>query len=177
VFWLAIATILLSIFVIIGSALAFGRILADLEYQTTAGLNGVRRIQSHVGLRTHGKRILLGLFGLVLGIMGVTTLDIVWQYNVGGLLFILILILFGASSVLDWFAERESVRILLLERESYLAGMPHEPKESTGDPLPPRPHDDSTGIYTVGPAGPAGAQGPTGPQGVMGPVGPAGEPA
>ena len=147
-FWLALTTIVLSIFVIVGSALAFGRILADLEYQETAGLNGVRHIQSHVSLRTQGKRIMLGLFGLTLGIMALTTLDIAWQYSFAGLLFLLILLLFGVSSVLDWFSERESVRILFHEREARLSGTPG-PKGDTG---PAGPQGEPGQVVRVEPA-------------------------
>ena len=166
-FWVALAMILLSIFVIVGSSLSFGRILADLEYQYTAGINGVRRIQSRVSLRTHGKRILLGLFGLSVGIMGLTTADIVWQYEVAGRLLILVLLLFGFSSVLDWYAERESVRLLFLERESQRPIA----QGAQGAQGPQGAAGDSSGVYGVGPMGPTGAQGPTGPQGVMGPAG------
>jgi hypothetical protein len=151
-FWVAIATIILSVFVLIGASLSFGRILADLEYQDTAGINGVRHIQSHVSLRTQGKRIMLGLFGLSLGIMALTTLDIAWQYSVSGLLLLVILIIFGTSSILDWFSERDSVRILFHEREAQLTGT-REPRGTSGEQGPAEPAEPAEPPGVVGPAG------------------------
>jgi hypothetical protein len=153
VFWISLASVILSILVLIGSSLAFGRILADLEYQHTAGLNGVRRIQSHVSLRTHAKRMLLGLFGLVRGIMGLMTVDLLVQYWVAGILFLILLVVFAISSVLDWFAERDSVRILFLEREAYLSGTPgpQGKRGEQGEPGDKGRSGDLEGIYSVKP--------------------------
>ena len=58
---LLVATAVVALVLLVASSAAFGRIFADLEYQYAAGLNGVRRIQSRVNLRTHGNRILLAL--------------------------------------------------------------------------------------------------------------------
>lgn len=113
---LLIASITLGVLLLLVSGAAFGRILADIEYQYAAGINGVRRIQSRVNLRTHGNRILLGLFALVTGILGLTDLTIVWRTWVGRVLFLLLLMIFALASVVDWLDERSQVRYLLKER-------------------------------------------------------------
>lgn len=116
VFWPAVATIALGLLLVLISGAAFGRILADLEYQLAAGVNGVRRIQSRVNLRTHGNRVMIGVFALTIGIMGLTALSIVWQNWIAGVLFLVVLAVYCSSSVLDWLAERRQVHILLNER-------------------------------------------------------------
>ena len=174
VFWPSLAMIALGIVLVLASGAAFGRILADLEYQLAAGLNGVRRIQSKVNLRTHGNRIMLGVFALGVGIMGLTSLSLVWQNWISGILFLGVLTIFCASSMLDWLAERRQVGLLIRERR---AG----PKGETGAPGPAGP-TGATGATgetgaagpsgaVAGTAGPAGIQGPVGPQGVTGPPG------
>ncbi len=143
VLWLAVGTIIGGVVLLVASSFAFGRIAADLEYQLVAGLNGVRRIQSLVNLRTHGNRIMLGVFGLAIGIMGLTNLSITWQNWIAGVLFLGVLAVYCVSSALDWVSERRQVRLLIKEREHEL----HGPQ---------------------GPQGPVGPQGPIGPQGAAG---------
>lgn len=115
--WLSISTIMLALLLIGASSAAFGRILADLEYQIATGINGVRRIQSRVNLRTHGKRVMLGVFALVVGIMGLTSISLIWQNWISGALFLGVLAAFAVSSLLDWAAERRQMLLLIRERE------------------------------------------------------------
>lgn len=144
---LLIAATVLGVLLMLTSGAAFGRILADLEYQVAAGLNGVRRTQSHINLRTHGNRIGLGLFALITSILTFANVDLIWRTWIGRMLFLLVLLSYTISSILDWVDERRQVRLLLRERDRQ--GAPGE----------------------RGPAGPVGPQGPAGPQGVIGPQG------
>ena len=174
VFWLAVSTVVLAVVLFGASGFAFGRILADLEYQLAAGVNGVRRIQSKVNLRTHGNRIMLAVFGLAVGIMGLTPLSILWQNWISGVLFIGVLMIYSASSIMDWMAERKQVRLLLRERDLGMHGPPG-PQGPAGPQGTVGPQGE---VGAVGPegagggsVGPAGIQGPVGPQGVTGPPG------
>ena len=161
-------TVALSLALMIASSAAFGRILADLEYQYAAGLNGVRRIQSWVNLRTHGNRVLLAVFALVVAALGLIGVDGVLRAWVLRLLFVLVLLTYTASSILDWIAERKQVRLLLTEGDHGLPG-PVGPQGERGPAGPAGPAGN--GGSGAGPAGPAGIQGPIGPQGVTGPAG------
>jgi hypothetical protein len=120
--WLQVAAIVLGVLLLLASAAAFGRILADLEYQLAAGLNGVRRIQSHINLRTHGNRIGLALFTLVAGVLGLLDAGPAWREWVARALFLAVLAGYTVSSILDWLAERAQVRLLLRERDEGLHG-------------------------------------------------------
>ena len=113
---LLVATAVVALVLLVASAAAFGRIFADLEYQYAAGLNGVRRIQSRVNLRTHGNRIMLALFALFTAVLALMDVTLIWRTWAGRLLFLLVLLVYAASSVLDWRAERRQVAILLRER-------------------------------------------------------------
>ena len=173
-FVLLLLTTMLGVMLVVASSAAFGRILADLEYQYEAGLNGVRRIQSRINLRTHGNRILLGLLALVSGVLALSDVPDFWRIWVVRALFVFVLAGYTVSSILDWLDERKQVRILLREREQGPPG-PAGPRGETGltGPRGERgmPGESGNGGSGVGPAGPAGIQGPTGPQGVTGPQG------
>jgi hypothetical protein len=114
---LLIATVALSVLLVLISTATVGRILADLEYQYATGLDGVRRIQSYVNLRTHGNRVWLGLFALTVSILSLTDVSLLWRTWVGRLMFLAVLTSYAVSSCLDWRAERQQVRLLLRERE------------------------------------------------------------
>lgn len=180
---LLIAATVLGVLLMLTSGAAFGRILADLEYQVAAGLNGVRRIQSHINLRTHGNRIGLGLFVLTTSMLTFADVDLTWRTWISRVLFLLVLASYTLSSILDWLDERSQVRLLLRERERDRGG-PQGPAGPSG-PAGPRgvagePGESGSGDGGVGPAGPTGAtgvQGPVGPQGQIGPQGIDGEAA
>ena len=114
-FALLLASVALGVLLLLTSGAAFGRILADLEYQYAAGLNGVRRIQSWVNLRTHGNRIILGLFALTTGVLALTDSTLLWRTWTARALFLVVLVGYTVSSVLDWIDQRRQVRILLKE--------------------------------------------------------------
>lgn len=179
-FGLLLATIGLSLVLALTSMAAFGRILADLEYQHLAGLNGVRRIQSHVNLRTHGNRVLLGLVFLVLSVFVLIDMPDLWRTWAARVLLVLLLVAFAASSLVDWRAERQQVALLLKERDLGLHGPPG-PQGPAGPQgtVGPQGETGRTGLpgSGEGAAGPAGIQGPVGPQGQVGPAGIQGEPS
>lgn len=131
---LLLATLGLSMALVLVSSAAFGRILADLEYQHLAGLNGVRRIQSAVNLRTHGNRVLLGLVFLVLAVLVLMDVQEIWRVWTSRLLLVTMLLAFAASSVCDWLDERRCVRLLLTERRG---STEHAPPEGRGPAEPP----------------------------------------
>ena len=171
-FWLLILTTVLGVLLILASSAAFGRILADLEYQHDAGLNGVRRIQSRINLRTHGNRVLLGLLALITGVLVMTDAPELWRLWVTRALFVMVLAGYTTSSILDWLDERKQVRLLLKERDRERG--PAGPQGETGLTGPRGeqglPGEAGSGGSGTGPAGPAGIQGPIGPQGVTGPA-------
>lgn len=115
---LLLLTTMLGVLLVLVSSAAFGRIMADLEYQYAAGLNGVRRIQSWVNLRTHGNRVFLGLLALTTGVLAFTDVPDFWRVWVTRALFVGVLISYTVSSILDWRDERRQVRMLLREREA-----------------------------------------------------------
>jgi hypothetical protein len=115
-FWLLILVTAMSLLLVLASTAALGRLVADLEYQYAAGLNGVRRIQSWVNIRTHANRVILGLTFLVTGILSFTDAPILWRTWIGRVLFVVVLACYTVSSIMDWLAERKQVRLLLREQ-------------------------------------------------------------
>jgi hypothetical protein len=115
-FWLLILVTAMSLLLVLASTAALGRLAADLEYQYAAGLNGVRRIQSWVNIRTHANRVILGLTFLVTGILSFTDAPILWRTWIGRVLFVVVLACYTVSSIMDWLAERKQVRLLLREQ-------------------------------------------------------------
>ena len=130
-FGLLILTTVLGVLLVLASSAAFGRILADLEYQYAAGLNGVRRIQSWVNLRTHGNRVGLGLLSLISGVLVFSDVPDIWRLWVTRSLFVGVLLSYTVSSLLDWRDERRQVRLLLQERDHGVPG-PVGPQGVTG---------------------------------------------
>ena len=113
---LLLSTLALSLILVLVSSAAFGRILSDIEYQQLTGINGVRRIQSRVNLRTHGNRIVLGLVFGTLAVLTMIEMPGIWRVWTGRGLLVLMLAGYAASSVLDWLAERAQLKHLLKER-------------------------------------------------------------
>lgn len=120
--WLLIVVGLLSVVLILASMATLGRKMADLEYQIAAGLNGVRRIQSWINARTHANRVFLGLTFLTTSVLAVSDLPLYWRTWVGRVLFILVLLGYTVSSVMDWLDERRQVHLLLEEARSQASG-------------------------------------------------------
>jgi hypothetical protein len=115
-FWMLVGSLLLSVMLLFASAMALGRKVADLEYQYAAGINGTRRIQSWVNIRTHANRVFLGLTFLIVTVLALTDAPVFWRSWVSRALLILMLANYTISSVLDWIDERRQVRLLLAER-------------------------------------------------------------
>jgi hypothetical protein len=106
-------TIVLAALLVLSSTAALGRQLADLEYQTSAKLNGIRWIQSWVNLRIHTNRILLGLTFVLTSILGLIDVPIDYRLWVSGILIVLLLTSYVVCAFLDWMAERKQVDILI----------------------------------------------------------------
>lgn len=122
---LLLLTLALSLLLVLVSSAAFGRILSDIEYQQLTGINGVRRIQSRVNLRTHGNRIVLGLVFGTLAVLALIEMPELWRVWAGRGMLVLMLAGYAVSSVLDWCDERRQVRYLLKERDDAKPPMDH----------------------------------------------------
>jgi hypothetical protein len=114
--WLLVAVGVLSLTLILSSMATLGRKIADLEYQIEAGVNGVRRIQAWINARTHANRVFLGLTFLTTSVLAISDVPPLWRTWIGRVLFILVLLAYTASSVLDWLDERRQVKLLLREQ-------------------------------------------------------------
>lgn len=112
---LIVVGMVLAVVLVLASSMTLGRKVADLEYQIAAGLNGVRRIQSWINIRTHSNRIVLGLAFLVMTMMRFADVAPEWRAWIAYGLFTLVLGAYAVSSVKDWLDERRQVRLLLLE--------------------------------------------------------------
>ena len=107
----------LGVLLVLTASAALGRKLSDLEYQIEAGINGIRRIQSHINVRVHANRVLLGLVFIATNVLTLADAPLLWRTWIGRVLFILVLVDFTMSAVLDWFSERQQVRLLLREKQ------------------------------------------------------------
>jgi hypothetical protein len=116
--WLLVLVGVLSLTLILASMATLGRKLADLEYQSVAGINGVRRIQAWINARTHANRVFLGLTFLATSVLTISDIPPLTRTWIGRVLFILVLLAYTVSSVLDWLDERAQVKILLRENQS-----------------------------------------------------------
>lgn len=125
-FWLGVAMAVVALALLLSASLMLGRKLADHGYQQAAGLNGVRRIQSVINIRTHGNRVALGLVFLIAAFLIVFDLELWWRTLVTRSLIVTLLLGYTVSSVLDWGDEDAQMRILLKESPD---GEPHHPAE------------------------------------------------
>jgi hypothetical protein len=114
--WLLVLVGALSLTLILASMATLGRKLADLEYQSIAGIDGVRRIQAWINARTHANRVLLGLTFLATSVLTVSDIPLLMRTWIGRVLFIAVLLAYTVSSVLDWLDERKQVHLLLREQ-------------------------------------------------------------
>lgn len=126
-FSLAVGMAAAAILLLVSSALMLGRKLADLGYQRAAGLNGVRRIQSHINIRTHANRVALALAFLVIAFLVVFGLELWWRTLVIRVLVIAVLSNYAASSLLDWLDEDRQMRLLLRGDDHHRHDHPREP--------------------------------------------------
>jgi hypothetical protein len=115
-FWMLVGTLILSVLLLLASSLTLGRKLADLEYQIAAGINGIRRIQSWVNIRTHANRVFLALAFLIVALLSLTDVPGFWRTWVDRVLLILVLANYTLSSILDWIDDRRQVALLLAEQ-------------------------------------------------------------
>lgn len=119
---LLILTVVLAVLLLIASTAMLGRKLADLEYQREAGINGVRRIQAWINIRTHANRMGLGLAFLTTSILTLMDESLVMRTWVARILLVGVLAGYTVSSILDWLDERRQVRILLRESRAPAGG-------------------------------------------------------
>jgi hypothetical protein len=115
-FWMLVGSLVLSVLLLFASGMTLGRKLADLEYQYAAGINGIRRIQSWVNIRTHGNRVILALAFLFIAMLSLTDAPVFWRIWVSRALLILVLANYTLSSILDWIDDRRQVALLLAEQ-------------------------------------------------------------
>jgi hypothetical protein len=115
-FWMLVGSLILSVLLLFASGMTLGRKLADLEYQYAAGINGIRRIQSWVNIRTHGNRVLLALAFLIVAVLSLTDAPVFWRTWVSRALLLLVLANYTLSSILDWIDDRRQVALLLAEQ-------------------------------------------------------------
>lgn len=148
--WSLGMAILCSVALILVAAATLGRKLADYEFQVASGINGVRRIQAYINMRSNVNRISFGLVYLATTTLALTDLDIVYRTYISRFLFILLLAMYTRSAVIDWFDERKQMRILVLEDrdnrredkdelQSFRDGVPERKSGSTDDLQPPLP--------------------------------------
>lgn len=112
-----VSLILSSVLVLISTA-AFGRQLSDLDYQLAAKLNGIRRTQSWINLRIHFNRIAFALAFTTTSILGLFDIEYIIRTWVGRSLFLLVLIGYVFSSILDWRGERKQLKALVENSDS-----------------------------------------------------------
>jgi hypothetical protein len=115
-FWMLVGSLVLSVLLLFASGMTLGRKLADLEYQYAAGINGIRRIQSWVNIRTHANRVLLALAFLIVAVLALTDAPVFWRVWVSRALLLLVLVNYTLSSILDWIDDRRQVALLLAEQ-------------------------------------------------------------
>jgi hypothetical protein len=141
-FGLLLAMAVAAAVLFLSAALMLGRKLDHLGYQLAAGINGVRRIQSQVNIRTHANRVALAAVALNCAVLVLVDVHPWWRTLVTLTLTTAVLIGYAASSVLDWRDEDRQMRMLLAD-----------------DPEP---------VSHICPPGPQGEPGPAGPQGLQG---------
>jgi hypothetical protein len=115
---LLVATLLLSLVLIIFSSAALGRKLADLEIQIEKGVHGAPRIQSMVNLRVHFNRLLLGLCFFLIPVLLLADAPLIWRTWVNRILFLVMLTSYTVSAILDWLDERKQVRLLIAAEDA-----------------------------------------------------------
>lgn len=115
-FWMLVGTLLLSVLLLLAAGMTLGRKVADLEYQIAAGINGIRRIQSWVNIRTHANRVALALAFLAIAMLSLIDAPIFWRSWVSRALLLLVLANYTLSSILDWIDDRRQVALLLAEQ-------------------------------------------------------------
>ena len=112
-FWLLVATVVMSLLLLLASAATLGRKLADMEYLGEAGINGVRGIQTWINVRTHANRVLLAIAFLVISILTLADTPDPLRLWVSRVLLLGMLASYTVNSVLDWRDERRQMRLLL----------------------------------------------------------------
>jgi hypothetical protein len=127
--WLLVAVGALSLTLILAATATLGRKLADLEYQRVTGINGVRRLQAWINARTHANRVFLGLTFLTTSVLAISDVPPLWRTWIGRVLFILVLLAYTVSSVLDWLDERRQVKLILAEQRAGVAPDLRMPKD------------------------------------------------
>lgn len=113
---LNVIAIIMSLILSIVSAFSVGRHLGDIEYQRVARLNGIRLIQSWVNIRIHTNRFILAVTYGLTSLMIFLNVDLFLRTWISRILFIVVLIIFTVSSILDWMAERKQI-VALMERD------------------------------------------------------------
>ncbi len=111
--FIRIVTIIMSSVLMLVATASIGRKVADMEYQKDAGLNGVRWIQSWINLRLNVNRAVLGFAFLLVSTMSLMDMPIIVRQLVGTILFLVLLFMFTISGVIDWFAEKKQIKLIM----------------------------------------------------------------
>jgi hypothetical protein len=106
VVWSALALVMAAV-----SLMTLGRKLGELEWLYAQKRNGISRIQAWQNVRTHGNRVLAGLVFLLVGLLTMMPVPTEVRMLVARVGFIAVIVLFTASSVLDWFDDRRLLRL------------------------------------------------------------------
>lgn len=112
---LLVLTLVFSVLLVLISAGTTGRKLADLEYQQAAGINGVRKIQSWVNIRTHVNRVFLGAAVLLMLSLSLAEAPLWMRLWVNSVLPMLVIASYALASSLDWRDERRQLRIIMAQ--------------------------------------------------------------
>lgn len=111
-------TILFSAVLLGATLMSLGNVLNDIVYQRARRINGIRKIQSHVNLRTDVNRVVLATVLGTISILGIMyPNDILYVFYISRLLLLGALLMFMISSLLDIFAETKQLEILLRTEE------------------------------------------------------------
>jgi hypothetical protein len=106
---------LFSVTLVIFSSATIGRKLADRDVLDIRGINGVRRIEITIKIRTQANRLLLGLvFGLI-AILILVDAPPEWRAWSSRLGIMIMLASFTFASIQDWRDDREQLRLVMKE--------------------------------------------------------------
>lgn len=111
------AIIFMALLLLLFASATLGRKLSDIEYQKVAGINGILRIQAIINARTHANRVFLALTFLIVSTFGFVDFPPVIETWIARVLFLSMLAVYTASSILDWRDDRRQVRLQVAEQQ------------------------------------------------------------
>lgn len=106
-------TAFVSLLLVIISTVSLGKQIADIEYQMTMHLNGIRRLESNINFRKHLGRLIVGFIFLSVTITAYMSMPIIYRTWIARIEFVSLLTYMFISSILDWIAEYKQLHILM----------------------------------------------------------------